>query len=126
PHPPADISLDGLAVWTHWSVPSGPLVIGMVGMERLHLSWQRGGWAAVTTLSVDGIPIFDRIKGVGVEVLNFPHFAQNFQQRAIFCLAESEDADYLKQKPKHASYAHKARRMRSAQLAAMERRTNVA
>jgi len=84
------------------------------------------GWAAVTTLSVDGIPILDRIKGVGVEVLNFPHFAQNFQQRAIFCLAESEEADYLKQKPKHVSYAPKARRMRSALLAAMERRTSVA
>lgn len=42
PHPPADISLDGLAVRTHWSVPSGPLVVEMVGMERHHLSWQRG------------------------------------------------------------------------------------
>jgi hypothetical protein len=83
------------------------------------------GWAAVTSLRVNGIPVFDRIKGMGVEVLNFPHFAQNFQQRAIFCLDESEEADYLKQKPKHAPYAHKAKRMRSALLAAMERRSSV-
>lgn len=41
-HPPADISLDGLAVTTHRSVPSGPLVNELDGMEKRHLSWQRG------------------------------------------------------------------------------------
>jgi hypothetical protein len=41
-HPAADISLDGLAVTTHRSIPSGPLVVEVVGMERRHLSWQRG------------------------------------------------------------------------------------
>jgi hypothetical protein len=43
-HPPADISLDGLAVTTHRSVPSSPLAVKVVGMERHHLSWQRGAW----------------------------------------------------------------------------------
>lgn len=42
PHPPADISLDGLAVTTPRSVPSGPLVVEVVGMKRRRLSWQRG------------------------------------------------------------------------------------
>jgi len=42
PHPPADISLEGLAVTKHGSNPSCPLVVETVGMERLHLSWQRG------------------------------------------------------------------------------------
>ena len=41
-HPPSHISFDGLAVTTLRSIPSGPLVVEMVGMERRHLSWQRG------------------------------------------------------------------------------------
>jgi hypothetical protein len=40
PHPPADISLDGLAVTTHRSGPSSPLVVELVGIERRHLFWQ--------------------------------------------------------------------------------------
>jgi len=42
PHPEADISLDGLAVTIHGSVLSSPLVVEVVGIERRHLSWQRG------------------------------------------------------------------------------------
>jgi len=42
PHPAADISLDGLAVTTHRSIPSSPLVVEVVGINRRHLSWQRG------------------------------------------------------------------------------------
>ena len=50
PHPPADISLDGLAVTTHRSCPSSPLVVELVGMERRHLFWQRGEtWAPPQT-----------------------------------------------------------------------------
>jgi hypothetical protein len=41
-HPRAHISLDGLAVRTHRSVLSGPLVVRMVGMERRQLSWKSG------------------------------------------------------------------------------------
>ena len=41
------ISRDGLAVTTHRSVPSSPLVVGMVGMKRRQLSWQRGVWMEV-------------------------------------------------------------------------------
>jgi hypothetical protein len=42
PHPSTDISLDGLAGTTHRSVPSSPLVVKVVGIERRQLSWQRG------------------------------------------------------------------------------------
>jgi len=62
-NPPSHISLDGLAVTTHRSAPSSPLVksgrdgeastflaegassplvVEVDGMERRHLSWQRG------------------------------------------------------------------------------------
>lgn len=40
-HPPADISLAGLAIAKHRSVPSGSLV-GMGVLERHQLCWQRG------------------------------------------------------------------------------------
>ena len=43
-HPPSHINFDGLAVATHCSAPSSPLVVKVVGMERRQLSWQRG-WA---------------------------------------------------------------------------------
>lgn len=38
-HPTADISLDSLAVRTHRSVPSSPLMDEKDGLERGHLSW---------------------------------------------------------------------------------------
>ena len=41
-HPPSHISIDGLAVTTHCSAPSSPLVEKAVGMERRQLCWQRG------------------------------------------------------------------------------------
>jgi hypothetical protein len=41
-HPPSYISFDGLAVATHCSAPSSPLVEKVAGMERRQLSWQRG------------------------------------------------------------------------------------
>ena len=41
-HPPPHISFDGLAVATHCSAPSSPLVNELDGIERRQLSWQRG------------------------------------------------------------------------------------
>lgn len=79
------------------------------------------GWEAVTTLTVNGLSILEHLKNMGAEVLNFPHFAQNFQQRAIFCLREDEEDEYLTRNPKHVPYAPKARRMRAALLAAIGR-----
>lgn len=79
------------------------------------------GWEAVNTLRVGGRTVLERLSASGAEVLNFPHFAQNFQQRAIFALAESEEAAYLAANPKHIGYVHKARVMRRALIAAMAR-----
>lgn len=84
------------------------------------------GWDAVTQLKVEGRTILDRLKANGAEILNFPHFAQNFQQRAIFCLNEQDDSQYFEQNPKHVPYAAKARRMRLALLGAMRRHASVA
>lgn len=84
------------------------------------------GWDAVTQLRAEGRTILERLRASGAEILNFPHFAQNFQQRAIFCLKEQDEQQYLEQNPKHAPYAPKARRMRSALLDAMKRDASVA
>jgi len=39
-HAPADISIVGLAIRAHRSIPSSPIVLIVAGMERRHLSWQ--------------------------------------------------------------------------------------
>ena len=77
------------------------------------------GWEAVKTLSVDGVSIRERLERTGINVLNF-------QQRAIFCLRESEEDEYLKHNPKHLPYAQNARRMRASLLVAMERLSSTA
>jgi hypothetical protein len=84
------------------------------------------GWDAVNTLRSGGKTIRGSIEATGAAVLNFPHFAQNFQQRAIFCLSQEAEDTYLRKKPGHFPYANRARVMRSALLSAMERRARVA
>lgn len=84
------------------------------------------GWDAVTQLRIEGKTILERLQASGAQILNFPHFAQNFQQRAIFCLKEQDEQQYLEQKPSHAPYAPKARRMRLELLYAMKRNSSVA
>jgi len=84
------------------------------------------GWEAVTTLNTGGQSVLEILRETGVEVLSFLHFAQNFQQRAIFCLEEHEEPTYFSKNPKHRPYAPKARAMRKALQNAMERRESVA
>ena len=84
------------------------------------------GWEAVTTLRVEGDTLLNRLTTGGAKMLNFPHLAQNFQQRAIFCLSEDQEREYLERKPKHVPYWPKARRMRSELLLAMGRRVSEA
>jgi len=72
------------------------------------------GWEAVNTLYIDGQSVINLLRETGAEVLNFPHFAQNFQQRAIFCLDEQDVPAYLTNKPKHQPYAKKAEAMRTS------------
>lgn len=50
-HPQADIRLSGLTVRTHRSVPSGPLEVETVRLERRHQTWQKGSSKASSHLS---------------------------------------------------------------------------
>lgn len=72
------------------------------------------GWDALTTLSIEGRSILERLKVRGLTVLNFPHFAQNYQQRAIFRLEPHQDEAFLRRKPKYRPYYPAATVMRSA------------
>ena len=72
------------------------------------------GWEAVKTLNINGQSVLNILRETGAEVLNFPHFAQNYQQQAIFCLDEQDEPAYLTNNPKHRPYAPKARVMRTS------------
>lgn len=84
------------------------------------------GWEAVTELKVDGQTIIEKLRSAGAEVLKFPHFAQNYQQRRIFCNPETDDSQYFTTNPKHLPYAPKAKRMRTELISAIRRCANVA
>ena len=79
------------------------------------------GWDAIRAIKVDGISILDRLRGRGLRVLNFPHFSQNYQQRALFRLFPDKDAAFLKDKPKYRPYHAGAAEMRSAVLSEVKR-----
>lgn len=79
------------------------------------------GWQAITILKVGSRTILEHLEAQGIAVLNFPHFAQNFQQRAIFNLNPEQEAKYFAANPTHRAYAITAQRMRTALLSALER-----
>lgn len=72
------------------------------------------GWSAINGIQVDGRTVFDLLTGRGIKVLNFPHFAQNYQQRELFKLAPEEDAAVLSGKPHLKPYYVAAKIMRDA------------
>jgi hypothetical protein len=82
------------------------------------------GWEAINILSVGPRTIRQHFESQKIEVLNFPHFSQNFQQIAIFKLRPEEEENYFKAHPKHRGYASTARRMRAALLSALQRGTS--
>jgi hypothetical protein len=82
----------------------------------------KAGWEAVNLLTVGPSTIRQHLEAQGMEVLNFPHFAQNFQQHAIFKLRLGEEEGYFKEHPKHRPYAAAARSMRDGLLAALQRK----
>jgi hypothetical protein len=77
------------------------------------------GWNALHELRRDGRLLIDVLRSAGLKVLQLPHFAQNFQQRALFCCSPAEEAKLLKNKPDHEKFALAARRMRNALLQAL-------
>lgn len=95
-------------------------------MERYHsLShiaiFGAPGWDALKAINVDGTSILEHLSARGLRVLNFPHFAQNYQQRSIFQLSPVEDAAFLQRNPKYRPYYSVAAEMRSAVLNEVKR-----
>lgn len=80
------------------------------------------GWEAVNSIQHHGVSVRQYLESKGLAVLNFPHFAQNFQQRAIFVLKPNEEHRYFEQKPSHIAYAPAAQKMRTAVLEAIGRK----
>lgn len=72
------------------------------------------GWEAVNFLRHQNLPIKEYFESRRIRVLNMPHFAQNFQQRAIYLLSRSEDERYFRTKPEHRRYWAKADVMRQS------------
>lgn len=83
------------------------------------------GWEAINLLRVGSRTICQHLEAQQIEVLNFPHFAQNFQQRAIFKLRPEQEESYFKEHPTHRSYAPAAQRMRAALFSALQRQRPV-
>jgi hypothetical protein len=71
-------------------------------------------WHALHELQIDSVRIIDVLRGLGLVVLQFPHFAQNFQQRALFVCDDSAESTLLTEKPDYVKYANAARLMRAA------------
>jgi hypothetical protein len=82
----------------------------------------KAGWDAINLLTVGPRTICQHLEAQKIEVLNFPHFAQNFQQRAIFKLRAEQEESYFKAHAKHRVYAPAAQGMRRALLSALQRR----
>jgi hypothetical protein len=79
------------------------------------------GWQAINLLTKEGLSIKRHLETEGLTILNLPHFAQNFQQRAIYRLNPSEDETYFRAKPSHRAYAPKATDMRRRMLEEIRR-----
>ena len=71
-------------------------------------------WEALQILRYEGRAVIDVLRDAGLRVVQFPHFAQNFQQRALFACDARTEADLIARKPDHAKYAPAARQMRAA------------
>lgn len=78
-------------------------------------------WEAIQQLRLEGKSVIDLLRDQGLTVMQFPHFAQNFQQRALFVCDSGQEAELLCEKPDFAKYADAARGMRSALLLALEK-----
>lgn len=74
------------------------------------------GWEALHALDLEGISLIDLLRTKGLVVLQFPHFAQNFQQRALFMRDEADVQQLLADKPDYNKYAAMAAAMRRAVL----------
>jgi hypothetical protein len=79
------------------------------------------GWQAINLLRKEDQSIKRHLESRGLVILNLPHFAQNYQQRAIYQLDPTGDESYLRAKPSHRAYAAKATEMRRRMLGEVRR-----
>lgn len=77
-------------------------------------------WDALHELRTNGKSVIEVLRAHGLVVVQFPHFAQNFQQRALFACDEATKAALLAEKPDYAKYAAGACSMRDQLLAELE------
>lgn len=84
------------------------------------------GWEAINSITHQNVSIKHYLESRQIRVLNMPHFAQNFQQRAIYVLDPSEDERYFQCKPKHRAYLAKAAGMRQRTIDEVSRLGNAA
>ena len=81
-------------------------------------------WHALHELRIDGQSVIEALRAHGLVVVQFPHFAQNFQQRALFVCDVAAEASLLAAKPDYAKYAAGTRPMRDKLLAELEHSCN--
>lgn len=74
------------------------------------------GWQAINLIKHRNVTIKTYLENRGIRVLNMPHFAQNFQQRAIYIQTPAADESYLRDNPRHRPYWPKAAAMRQKTL----------
>lgn len=77
-------------------------------------------WDALHELRTNGKSVIEVLRAHGPVVVQFPHFAQNFQQRALFACDVATEAALLAEKPDYAKYAVGACSMRDQLLAELE------
>jgi hypothetical protein len=76
-------------------------------------------WEALHELRLDSHRLVDLLRNDNRVVLQFPHFAQNMQQRELFACDDAAEAGILASKPHFGPYAAAAREMRRAVREAM-------
>lgn len=79
------------------------------------------GWQAVNQLRVGQLTIRQVLEKMNIEVLNFPHFAQNYQQREIFKIRPDQEEALFAKKSSYRGYAPNVRTMKTALFGAIER-----
>ncbi len=83
-------------------------------MLRWVVIFGRPAWDTLHELRVGGERIIDVLREHGLVVLQFPHFAQNFQQRALFVSDDETEAKLQEEKPDYRKFAGAALEMRTA------------
>jgi hypothetical protein len=88
---------------------------------RYVIVFGKPGWAAVTGIEVQGSRVLDWLSRRNLTVLNFPHFSQNFGERALFECPPGQEAPILLAHPTYRRNLGRASELRSAVLREVQR-----